>query len=71
MSALDLIAFVSVHTTGYSQTTARTPRSTVDERRRGSPVTSCTVSARRSRSRYSTTVSSRIRTSRIIAIACA
>ena len=39
MSALDLIAFVSVQATGYSQTAARTLSSTVDHRRRGSLVT--------------------------------
>jgi ribosomal protein L13E len=35
MSALDLIAFDSVQATGYNQTTARTLRSAVDQRRRG------------------------------------
>ena len=71
MSALDLIAFDSVQATGYSQTTARTLSSAVDQSEAGQPGHALTASARRLRIRYSTTASSRITASRIIAIACA
>ena len=71
MSALDRSAFASVQTTGYSQTMA----TNVEDHGRGpDPPQTChelTAAARRSRTRYSTTVSARITTSRIIAIAWA
>ena len=71
MSALDLMALVSVHATGYSQTSGEDTEEDGGRAKMPPPGHERTVSARRSRNRYSTTVSSRMRNSRIIAIACA